>query len=35
MRYEDYDEDPGLDLLQVIMGFLLGLVVCGIISLIF
>jgi hypothetical protein len=32
MTYYDYDEGPQLDLLQVILGFVLGLMVCGLIS---
>lgn len=30
----DYDEEPRLDLLQVLLGFALGAVVCGLINLI-
>jgi hypothetical protein len=32
MTYYDYDEGPQLDLLQVILGFVLGMMVCGLIS---
>ena len=35
MDMYDYDEEPGLNILQVLMGFLLGMIVCGVISLIF
>jgi hypothetical protein len=34
MEYYDYDEGPQLDLLQVIMGFVLGIVVCAVISMV-
>lgn len=33
--FNDYDEDPHLDFLQVLMGFLLGMMACGLISIIF
>lgn len=35
MTYYDYDEDPHLDLWQVLAGFVSGCVVCGLIQLAF
>jgi hypothetical protein len=34
MTYYDYDEEPHLDLWQVLAGFILGLAVCGVINMI-